>query len=404
MNDNLVIIGAGPAGMTAALFAARAGRKVTLVDANPQVGRKLLVTGSGRANLSNQAVTAEKYTCADPNWMRTLLSTFGHQELMDFLHSIGILTFATPDGWVYPLSESAQTVVDAFDAALTLAGVERRLDSRVKSISPTRSGFDLQFEHTPPLHCSRLIVAAGGKAYPTLGSRGDLFSALQSMGHSVIPLTPALAPVTCEMKPYQKLQGVRLDAHVRLYADNQPVDETTGNLIFTQWGLNGPAVMDMSHWISTRPAEKWQLHLNLLFKCESELRERISTQRKTALPLTVVLGAALSPKVPPVVLALAGIPVYSQLNQVKDVQLEKLFNLLTALPFTVTGVRGFEFCQVSAGGVPVSEVNPRTLQSLRVPGLWLVGETLDVVGPCGGYNLQFAFSSGAAAGMDVGRA
>lgn len=403
MDSSLVIIGAGPAGMTAALFAARAGQHVTLVDANPQVGRKLLVTGSGRANLTNSAVSADRYACADRQWMAHLLSAFGHQDLLDFLHQTGILTFATADGWVYPLSESAQTVVDAFDAALHLAGVTLKLDSRVNRITQSSGGFDLHFESAPSLHCPRLIVAAGGKAYPTLGSRGDLFDSLHALGHSVIPLTPALAPVTCQMKPYQKLQGVRLDAHVRLYADNQPVDETTGNLIFTQWGLNGPAVMDLSHWIPRDPSKNWDLHLDLLFKCEQELRHRIAAARASVMPLRVVLGAALPPKVPPVVMALAGIPAEAALNRVTDAQLERLFTLLTALPFTVTGVRGFEFCQVSAGGVPVSEVDAGSMHSLKVPNLWLAGETLDAVGPCGGYNLQFAFSTGALAGMDAGK-
>lgn len=403
MDSSLVIIGAGPAGMTAALFATRAGQPVTLVDANPQVGRKLLVTGSGRANLTNAAVSAERYACADREWMAHLFTSFGHQDLLDFLHSIGVLTFATPDGWVYPLSESAQTVVDAFDAALHLAGVTLKLDSRVKNITRSGGGFDLRFESAPALHCERLVVAAGGKAYPTLGSRGDLFASLRSLGHSVIPLTPALAPVTCEMKPYQKLQGVRLDARVRLYADNKPLDETTGNLIFTQWGLNGPAVMDLSHWIPRDPSKKWEVRLDLLFKCEKEIKQRIAAARASDLPLRVALGAALPPKVPPVVMAMAGIPADAVLNRVSDAQLERLFRLLTALPFTVTGVRGFEFCQVSAGGVPVSEVDPLTMRSLIVPNLWLAGETLDAVGPCGGYNLQFAFSTGAVAGMDAGK-
>jgi predicted Rossmann fold flavoprotein len=201
------------------------------------------------------------------------------------------------------------------------------------------------------------------------------------------------------MHSYEKLQGVRLDALVRLYENNNLLAETTGNLIFTSWGLNGPAVMDLSHHISSRPGEKLKLTLNPLFSSESALSDLINRQRNLPTPLKVILGAVLPPKVAPVLLPMVGIAATEKLNEVSDRDLEKLFAMLTAIPFKVTGVRGFEFCQVSAGGVPVSEVDPLTMRSSVVPGLSLAGEVLDVVGPCGGYNLQFAFSSGAIAGM-----
>jgi predicted Rossmann fold flavoprotein len=399
MNNSLTIIGAGPAGMTAALFAARAGGQVTLIDGNPMVGRKLLVTGSGRANLTNRAVSAARYTCGDPGWMDKVLTAFGHEETLAFLESIGILTFATHDGWCYPLSESAQSVVDAFASALDQAGVQVLLDHKVTAIRNIKGEFQIEFKTQRPRTCETLLVAAGGVAYPTLGSRGQLFPPLKDLGHSVRPLLPALAPVTCEMEPYASLQGVRFDANVRLYEKDKRIAETTGNLIFTAWGLNGPAVMDLSHHISARKGKDLTLRLNPLFASEPALRALLREKRGTPTPLTVLLGAVLPPKMPPVLLPLAGLSPLVRINEVSDAALEKLLRLLTSLPFKVSGVRGFEYCQVSAGGVPVSEVDPLTMRSRLVPELLLAGETLDVVGPCGGYNLQFAFSSGALAGM-----
>jgi predicted Rossmann fold flavoprotein len=401
MPNNVTIIGAGPAGMTAALFASRAGAQVRLIDSNPMVGRKLLVTGSGRANLTNQRMDANKFTCADPAWMQTLLGIFGYGELIRFLESIGVLTFFTADGWCYPISESAQTVVDAFENALKLANVDLVLNTKVKDINSSQQGYTLTLDSGDVLNCERLIVAAGGKAYPTLGSRGELIGSLKALGHSILPLVPALAPVTCEMSSYKKLLGVRLDARASLYHGSTLLAETTGNLIFTQWGLNGPAVMDLSHHISTRPETSLELRLNLLSTNEPNLRALFNNQRNTSTPLRVMLGSVLPPKMPPVLLSMAGLPVTVLINELNDAQIDKVFRLLAALPFKVTGVRGFEFCQISAGGVPVSEVDPMTMQSRIIPNLALVGETLDVVGPCGGYNLQFAFSSGAVAGMNI---
>ncbi len=403
MHIHNLIVGAGPAGMTAALHAARQGVTVTLLDANLTVGRKLLVTGSGRANLTNQNLVLERYVCEDPAWLTTLFARFGHAELIAFLKSIGVLTYATADGWTYPLSESAQTVVDAFDAALRLAGVQFLPGKHVLAIRKTEAGFELKLEGSESIQCEHLLVAAGGKAYPTLGSRGELFASLRELGHTLHPLVPALAPITAEMGAYQKLQGVRLDAQVTLLQNGKTLQTTAGNLIFTQWGLNGPAVMDLSHAVAKRPGEALELRLNLIFNSEDDLRSLIQVQRNNPLPLRVLIEGALPPTVPPLILSLSGVSGDAKLNELSDKQIEKVFALLKALPIKVSGVRGFEYCQVSAGGVPVSEVDPLTCSSRIVPNLWLAGETLDVVGPCGGYNLQFAFSSGAVAGMSLGR-
>lgn len=411
MQTPIVIIGAGPAGMTAALFAARAGQAVTLIEGNLQVGRKLLVTGSGRANLTNLAVSPEKYASGSDAsaWLETLFRQFGPTELRRFLEEIGLLTFATADGWVYPVSESAQTVVAAFSSALQRAGVTLLLEHKVMSIRKTSGGFSLSFEKQPELACTSLLLAAGGKAYPTLGSRGECFAALAKLGHSVRPLLPALGPLSADMHLYHSLQGVRLDARVTLFEAGKgnaaPVQlgETTGNLIFTQWGFNGPAVMDLSHLVARRPNAALSMHMNFLPGHEAQVRSLVQSHRHEPVPLTVIPGSNLPPKLCAFILEQCRLTPESTLAEISEAQLKKLMDWITAFPVQVSGVRGFDTCQVSAGGVPVEEVDPATMQSRRVPGLYLAGETLDVIGPCGGYNLQFAFSSGAVAGAGMAR-
>lgn len=402
----MAVIGAGASGLMAALHAAWGGAAVTLFERNETVGRKLLVTGSGRCNLSNDAVRPEAYACADPAWLDTLLGAFGRTQLLEALERIGIPTRATHDGWYYPLSESAQSVVAAFSAALDAARVTRQMASPVSSLERRDDRWLVTFTSGGTSHSwsfDRVILAAGGKAMPNLGSRGELFAELARLGHTVLPLRPALAPLLVDLGRLKPLQGLHFDVAASLSAGGKLLGRTTGNLIVTAWGLNGPPVMDLSHLVSARPGATLTLSLDFLAPFLHEYNELLATRGSSALPLTVFLAAFFPPKAAHTLAGLSGLPEGIRLDQMTDAQLRGLTARLKDTRLTVKGVREWEFCQVTAGGVPVTEVDALTMASLRVPGLYLTGETLDVVGPCGGYNLQFAFSSGAVAGGAAAR-
>lgn len=398
---SIAVIGAGASGMMAALQAAWNGGDVTLFESNAAVGRKLLVTGSGRCNITNDAAAAAAYTCADQSWMEAVLSQFGVEDLLAVLSEIGILVYKTSDGWYYPLSNSAHTVVGAFFSALKLANVKLHTSTRVSSIHKNGGSFSVRFVQDgkeEEKEFDQVIVSAGGMAYPSLGSRGELFPALERLGHTVQPKRPALAPILVELSNLRPLQGVRLDMEVTLWNGSQPLATTAGNAIFTEWGLNGPAIMDISHFVTAFPLADLDLSLDLLAFFREEFEHLLVQKRKTSMPLSVFLGAFFPPKVATIYMKNAHLPEDILLQAVSDHALAGLIEKLKNTHLRVKGVRGFEYCQISAGGVRVTEVNQHTLESQRVKGLFLTGETLDVVGPCGGYNLQFAFSSGAIAG------
>jgi predicted Rossmann fold flavoprotein len=395
------VIGAGPAGILAAIESARKGNTTLLFDSNPAIGRKLLVTGAGRCNLTNAAVSADRYACTDRGWLSSLLGHFGHEELLTHLHELGILTTSTMDGWFYPASFSAATVVDTLAATLELMKVDIILRTRIHSVEHAGGKFILKDARGKSYAVDRLVMASGGKALPDLGSTGDLFPLLARWGHTIIPLRPALAPLEADMRLYPALSGVRLDARTRLFDGNKLLGQTIGNLIFTEWGLNGPAVMDLSYLINPGTKQNLRLELDLLFKHEVEFVDLLHRRAASPIPMRVILGAVLPPKVPPVILALAGLDPEIRVDKLNQKEESAIIKLMKALPFRINAARGFKYCQVSAGGVPVTEVDPLTMQSRVVPGLFLAGEVLDVVGPCGGFNLQLAFSSGVIAGRSV---
>lgn len=396
------VVGAGPAGIMAALAAAARGAEVLLFDTNGTVGRKLLVTGNGRCNLSNLNACAARYVCDDPTVVEAALARLGPRQTLALLREYGVLTYATPDGWCYPLSDSAATVVEALDAALRLAGAALHLKTEVSDLAPSGRGQTWRLTlgggpHT--LVVDRVVVATGGKAYPALGSKGEMFPVLARLGHAIAPIYPALAPLMAEMRAFHKLQGVRLDVGLRIYQGERLLGEMVGNLLFTDSGFSGPAAMDLSHLVSTRPGAALRAEIDLLPRHRQEVEALIAAQRGRPLPVRVTLGAALPAKVPPVLLEMAAIPPEATLQTLDDVALARLLHLTGHLSARLTGTRGFQFAQLSTGGVPTSEVIPGEMASRRQAGLYLAGETLDVIGPCGGYNLQWAWASGWLAGL-----
>lgn len=401
-NKHVIVIGAGPAGMCAALEAARRGMAVTLLDKNAVTGRKLRITGGGRGNLTNLNAAAERYfTHGSPDFIRAVLQEIGPHKLTGYLHELGILTWHTADGWVYPLSNSAVSVAALLEAHLKEAGVAIRPGVAVNDLICVKDVLRLETAQGEKIHADEVILAAGGKAYPELGSSGELFEVLRHLGHHIHPLLPALAPLETDMKTIHKLQGLRLDARVSLWRGETRIAETTGNIIFTNWGINGPGVMDISHWVNEYADEPLSLRLDFLGQHRDLFLERMNRQGGSRIGIGPLLGMLFPPKLTAILLERAGVSAEAPLAEVTNARLGVLISLAGDFRVEVKGVRGFDQCQVTGGGVDLAEVDPCTMRSKRQPRLRLAGEMLDVIGPCGGYNLHWAFATGILAGRTI---
>jgi hypothetical protein len=295
-------------------------------------------------------------------------------------------------------------VVDILRQALLARGVELCLSTEIVDFWPQDGGFVMRFPSGEPARTQsfdKLVVAAGGKAYPALGSRGELFPTLARLGHTVVPLVPALGPLTLQLGVWKALQGLRFDVKTGIWSGQELLGESFGNVIFTAWGLNGPGVMNLSHLAARQPSQKLGLSLDFGAAFGDEFERRLSKDNPAN--LKAVLEAFFPPKAAEFFLAQVRIPPEARMRELSRAQAKQLESTLRDTRLPITGTKGFDQSQVSAGGVPVGEVDPLTCQSRRIPGLYLVGETLDVVGPCGGYNLHFAFGSGCLAGRDLAK-
>lgn len=406
----VAVIGAGPAGMMAALEAAKGlGRglsQVTLFEGEARVGRKLLVTGSGRCNISNDEINAAAYHGPDPAWTQQILERFAVEDLERAMYRLGIPLKKTDDGWYYPLSESAAAVVSILEERLAGAGVLMRVGTNVNQFTVREyGGFDLQLKNTvsgesSQAYFDRLVVASGGKSYPELGSRGQLFPCLKAMGHTVNRMCPALGPIDVHLGAFSALQGLRFDAHTAVFDGETCLGRSFGNLIFTKKGFNGPGVMNLSHLVHQNKNKALQLEINFIGPWIEELAEAATDEGNQA-SLRALLLRYFAPKAVDFFITQTALAPEKSVHQLTETDFQQLLSVLSMQRFDITGAGDYSNSQITAGGVASEELEPSSLESKIHHGLYIIGEAIDVYGPCGGYNLHMAFASGTIAGKTL---
>ena len=391
------IIGGGPAGMLAAIEASKRYPDVTLIDWNLQLGRKLASTGGGRGNLTNVFISPEAYEANEKFSFFDIIHNYNYQFINDYFLNIGIYTYHTDDGWVYPISNSAKNISEYLAAIISINSIKVMNDTLITSIRYKNNEFLLKSERGNILTFDKIIIATGGKAYPKLRSSDLLLNILQQLGHEILPPNPALAPFKTTKMNSDKLNGVRLNAKVVIKQNETVIGSEFGNIIFTEWGINGPGVMNLSHRIHNLEGE-----LKVLIKFNyDEVDELINFNllkyQSSQIPLKYALNPFFPAKIIDQIIKNSNFPSGIRMSELSNNNVSKILEKMT-IEENLLGTRDFTYSQISTGSVCSGFVNPQTLESTIIPGLFFAGEILDVIGPCGGYNLHWAFVSGIVAG------
>ena len=413
----VIVIGGGAAGMVAAIAAARRGAAVTVLERLPRVGKKLLATGNGRCNFANAHLSLRRFHGAAPGFAGAALAAFDLEATLAFFRDLGIEPRREEAGKIFPRSGQASAVLDVLRHELAHRGVETRCDAEVTSLVPRRGGWKVAMRDET-LGCCAVVLASGGRASPQLGSNGSGYGLVRPLGHHLIPPFPALTRIRVVSPFLKHIKGVKIegvaslvpqgrDRHRGVHILNDTESAAAGEILFTETGLSGPPILDLSRRAGER-AQRGEATLVQLDLCpefsasdlESLLRERFLGRRAPDVSAELALVGFLNKRLIAPVLKVAGIPDPNRpASSLGEPNILALAAVLKGWRFEVTGTDSWTDAQVTAGGVDVADVFPETLESRLAPGLFFAGEILDIDGDCGGYNLQWAWSSGHLAGM-----
>lgn len=395
----VLILGGGASGLMAALSAAQdTANTVTILERQSRVGRKLLATGNGRCNLTNQTLTPENYHGLDAGFARAALTRFGVADTLEFFHSLGLLTVTEPSGKVYPLSDQANSVLDVLRFAAAQAGVQIVFGFDAQSVKKKARGYQVTAADGAAVYGDRLIVACGGCAGKALGGTMAGYTLLSQLGHSRTALHPSLTQIRTDPAPIRGLKGVRADCRIYLCHADKTLQQESGELQFTETGVSGPVAFALSR--AAGQTDGAELVLDFLRAYSAQQVLSILQARRAAysrLAAEELLAGMVHPRLGKTLCHACALHL-QPLEQVSDQTLHALTNLLKHFPLPVTGVSGFESAQVTAGGIRTAEFRADTLESRLAPGVFACGEVLDIDGDCGGFNLQWAWSSGFVAG------
>lgn len=406
-NRRVIIVGGGAAGMIAGIVAARNGAKVVILEQMNRVGKKILATGNGRCNLSNENIDVSRYHGRNPGFVRSAFEQFGFEDTIKFFEYLGISCKAEDGGKVYPFSEQASCILDVLRYEIGKLGIEERVEAGVKSIHPVKNGLKVLLRSGEELIGDSVIVAAGGKAAPNLGANGSGYGLVIPLGHKLIETFPALVQLKLSATYVKAIKGIRFIGEAAVGVEDEEIRREIGEILFTDYGISGPVILQLSRKageVLQDDRKPWLLVDMFPGYSRDELREkiRIKLEYQPQKELDFSFIGLINKRLIPVILKEAGVnDIHKQAQSLGEVELDNIVNVLKGWSFNISGLNTWAEAQVTAGGISVSDINDRTMESKLVKGLYFAGEVVDIDGDCGGFNLQWAWSSGYVAGMNA---
>lgn len=403
---DVIVVGAGPAGLLAAGRAAELGAKVLILEKMRQPGRKLLITGKGRCNVTNSAPIGDFITHVYPNgrFLRNAFSQYFSNDIIELLNRYGVVTILERGGRYFPADNKASDVLKALLLWVAELKVEIQTGLRAEMLIIESNTVKGVIANGQKFISKHVIIATGGKSYPATGSNGEGYELARSVGHSIVKAMPALVPLETEGKIAQKLQGLNLkNVRAVVWVNNKKAGEDFGEMIFTHFGLSGPIILTLSRIIVS------ELHKNNKVEITIDLKPALDEQKLDnrlirdlnehgKKKINNIFRYWLPSKMIPVFIEILGFDPEKECHQVSSKERKQIRHLLKNLPFTIANHRSFKEAIITSGGIPTNEISPKTMESKLIEGLYFAGEVIDLDAETGGYNLQIAYSTGWLAG------
>ena len=405
---NIAIIGGGAAGMAAAIAARRQNPKaiVMILEHKDIPGKKILSTGNGRCNLTNEYMDLSCFRSNNQEKIGSVLEQFSYENTLHFFEEMGIM-LKSRNGYIYPRCDQAAAVLEILQLELKRLSVDVKTGVHVNEIIPKKKGFQIRTDQGNYI-TDKVILATGSKASKVLGSDGSGYSIAKSLGHHIIPVVPALVQLKVKNHPFTKASGVRTDVTVTAVVDGEHIASDTGELQITNYGISGIPVFQISRYIAKALYYKQKAEVEIDFlpqMSDRELEDYLWNRRVDRMNMTAVefLMGIFNQKLIPRLLELSGIKAGKKVSEMDRQTIVKLSRICKHTIVSISDTNGFDNAQICAGGVSLKEINEKTMESAYADGLYIVGELLDVDGICGGYNLQWAWSTGMIAGKHAAK-
>jgi len=393
----ICVIGAGASGLLAAISAKEHGADVFLLERNSKIGRKILATGNGRCNYTNVDATSNHYN--HPSFVSSIFEQFGPDKTIKFFERLGIEPKIEDEGKTYPLSEQASSIVDVLAYELDKLSIKVFYESLVNSISINYNQYYIKANDQTYI-ADKVIIATGGKALPKSGSDGNGYILAQSLNHDITSIYPSLVKLKLDYPYLKQMDGVKIKASAELMHNNVSLHHEYGDVLFTKYGISGPTILQISRKANELLNQKEEIYIKVSIIKELEFKDLIERFKNfNERPIDMALIGLVHKKLIHPLLKEANIHNFHEpVKKVEHKKLMKLIHLLRDWRFLVVGSKDFDEAQVTAGGIKIDDIDPMTLESKLHKGLYFTGEVLDIDALCGGYNLQWAWSSGYVAG------